>query len=419
MAPDSSTTTRRSTGHTPTTPGGSPTRGSSPPTKPSLSFSSAPTDDAFFFAVPYTTSTPLVSFLSHFTTFFQTNLRLHLANQVKYTCTLFKYFPQSPNYTSLAQFCSMMGSEEFYCVVIPIMTWCIASFPLSRALVLLLLLNLYVGNTLKNFFCLPRPPLKYRFGGAAADEKNKVSERNIAVDALGFGWPSTHSCNAVSLPFAVVFATYGSILHSDYAAAAVAVLYATAVPFSRLVLGVHSAADVHAGMLYGGLHLRLWVSYHAEIAAVMDSVTGAAGILTVVAAACAMAAVHPRVKPQNYTYEESMCIIAYSAGFVVGKILSDEYNVSGYILMEEGKPLYFAAARVVVGYGIVLPCKEVIKVATGWMRSKQFKDEKGEKVIEKYDFGVGDFVSRMLQYGVGYGVGCTFLAPVVFKMVGI
>ena len=88
----------------------------------------------------------------------------HIPNfqQVKFTCDLFKFIPSGPTAAKLAQVCSAMGSEEFYCVVIPIMTWCIASYSLSRALVLLLCVNLYVGNCCKNLFCLPRPPLKYR-----------------------------------------------------------------------------------------------------------------------------------------------------------------------------------------------------------------------------------------------------------------
>jgi hypothetical protein len=365
---------------------------------------------------------PLIRFISKVIIFTQSSLRLHLANQVKFTCELFKYIPSSVGWAKVAQACSMAGSEEFYCVVIPIMTWCIASFSLSRALVLLLTMNLYVGNSCKNFFCLPRPPLKYRFGGKACDENNRVSERKIAVDALGFGWPSTHSCNAVSLPFAVLRTAYGSILHSSVAELtatsiacyALAVVYATAVPFSRLVLGVHSAADVHAGMLYGGLHLRLWLSYHNEIGAYMDQ----ASVWFVIAVALLMVAAHPRVKPQNYTFEESVCIIAYTLGFIVGKYLADDHGGLN-ILCATDAPLWMRAARIAVGYAIVLPAKEIVKAATGFMRTPQFKDANGDKMIEKYSFEFGDFVSRMLQYAVGYGVGCTYFAPLAFEALGI
>ena len=219
-----------------------------------------------FFHDNFQITTPLWAFLAAL----YKSTRLHLVNQVKYTCNEFRYVPQGPVFVFIAEWASAAGSEEFYCVAIPIMLWSSRmSTSLSTALVLLLCVNLYVGNVCKNLFCLPRPPLVYR----KVSEERNPSERTLKVDALGFGWPSTHSCNAISLPFAVLRTAYGSVLHSRLAdlspsaaaAYALALAYAILVPASRLVMGVHSAADVHAGMLYGVIHLRLWLSYHSEI----------------------------------------------------------------------------------------------------------------------------------------------------------
>lgn len=344
--------------------------------------------------------------------------RSHLANQVKFTCDLFKFVPQGPKAQYLATFTSAAGSEEFYCVAIPIMTWCIASYELSRAMVLLLCINLYVGNVCKNLFCLPRPPLRYRMGVGRSVETGQV-DRKVYVDALGFGWPSTHSCNAVSLPFAVLRTAYGSIIYPSIAvggglgaatAYTIAFLYATLVPFSRLVLGVHSAADVHAGMLYGVINLRLWLSYHHEIGRYMDE----ASILFVVLGSLAMIACHPRVRPLNYTFEESVCIISYTMGFLIGSYGSKSLGLSTLCDQETG--LMMRIVRIIVGYGVVLPAKALVKELTVFMRSDIGKD----KNLNEYKFGLGDCMSRILQYGVGYGVGCTLFAPFVFeKVLGI
>jgi len=298
------------------------------------------------------------------------------------------------------------------------MTWCIASYELSRAMVLLLCINLYVGNVCKNLFCLPRPPLKYRFGGKESVETGQA-DRKIYVDALGFGWPSTHSCNAVSLPFAVLRTAYGSIINPSVmeggvkgavAAYMVAFLYATLVPMSRLVLGVHSAADVHAGMLYGVIGLRLWLSYHTEIGKYMDE----ASLFFIIAGSLAMVACHPRVKPLNYTFEESVCIISYTMGFLIGGYWSKSFGLN--TLCDEETGMMIRLVRIIVGYAIVLPAKAMIKELTGFMRSDIGKS----KNIDEYKFGFGDCVSRILQYGIGYGVGCTLFAPVVFeKVLGI
>ncbi|GMH57652.1 hypothetical protein TL16_g12258 [Triparma laevis f. inornata] len=374
-----------------------------------------PTPAAFFHSCKYEIDTPLTASVYEGGAWVWGFMRAHLSNQVKFTCDLFKFIPTNPGAAKVAQVCSALGSEEFYCVVIPIMTWCIASYELSRALVLLLCVNLYVGNCCKNLFCLPRPPLKYRFGGSANSESGQ-GDRKFHVDALGFGWPSTHSCNAVSLPFAVLRTAYGSILHSTLeeltpmaiAGYTLAFLYATAVPFSRLVLGVHSAADVHAGMLYGVINLRLWLSYHQEIGTWMDGASGAFIIL----ASLLMMSVHPRVNPKNYTVEETTCIVFYTAGFLVGANISKSLGLP--TLCDEGTGFVVRAARVVVGYAIVLPTKMIIKNLTKFIRSPPC-----EKNLEVYQFGLGDFGSKVLQYGIGYGAGCTLFAPFVFKQLGL
>jgi membrane-associated phospholipid phosphatase len=374
--------------------------------------------DVYFSSMNYEVDLPVLSVSGRMLTSVWLFTRSHLANQVKYTCDLFKFVPQGPRAQYFASLASAAGSEEFYCIAIPIMTWCIASYELSRAMVLLLCVNLYVGNSCKNLFCLPRPPLKYRWGGEKTLETGQ-GDRMVCVDALGFGWPSTHSCNAVSLPFAVLRTAYGSIINPSIAeggvwgavaAYTVAFLYASLVPMSRLVLGVHSAADVHAGMLYGVIGLRLWLSYHTEIGEYMDG----AGILFVVVGCLAMIACHPRVKPLNYTFEESVCIISYTMGFLIGGYIGKSLGLDTLCGTDTG--VLIRLVRIIVGYGIVLPAKAIVKELTGFMRSDIGKD----KNIYEYKFGFGDCFSRILQYGVGYGVGCTLFAPFVFeKVLGI
>ncbi len=372
-------------------------------------------DDGFWSDSRYSVHLPLFHVSGRLVSALKDFLRSHVVKQVESTCLLFDFLPNDPLSIKLAQIASMAGSEEFYCVVLPIMTWSIASFDTSRALVALLCMNLYIGNCLKNLLCLPRPPMKYRFGA-------EVEEEPSCVDSLGFGWPSTHSCNAVSLPFAALKVAYGSILPSasyadmspvETAAYFAAFLYAVAVPFSRLVLGVHSAADVHAGMLYGCVNLRLWLLYHEMVGEYMNSVS----ISFIALGTLALLALHPRVKPENYTFEESVCIVGYTMGFILGSYWSQPLDLK--IVVDDDATAGNRCLRIIVGYGIVLPAKEFFKYSTAFMRTKIAYHEDGSKDMEKYRFRFGDFISRLLQYGFGFGVGCTLFAPYVFTLIGV
>jgi len=192
----------------------------------------------------------------------------------------------------------------------------------------------------------------------------------------------------------------------------VAFFYAIAVHLSRLVLGVHSAADVHAGMLYGCIHLRLWVVYHDEVSSFLNEASTAMIILS----GLLLCALHPRVHPQNYTHEESVCIVAFTMGFLLGKQLSDEHNITNSILSPPSALLPHYFLRVIIGFAVVLPSKEIIKKQTAFMRTTQLAKKKN---LDEYNFAIGDFVSKLLQYCVGYGMGVTFFAPLVFKLLGI
>ena len=135
------------------------------------------------FSDGFSVSIPLVTFFTGLVE----SIHDHLFNQIIYTCDLFAYIPRHEKLVTVASICSVMGSEEFYCVVIPIMTWCLCAYELNRAIVLLLCANLWVGNSCKNLFCLPRPPLKYRTNGSVIEKG--LNDRKLVVDALGFGWP--------------------------------------------------------------------------------------------------------------------------------------------------------------------------------------------------------------------------------------
>lgn len=85
--------------------------------------------------------------------------------------------------TRYFELCSFCGEEPFYFLAVPVYMWFCDSGN-AVPLVLLFLANIYLGNWLKNLFGLPRPPPAMR-----------------SAKCSDYGWPSTHSMNAVALPF--------------------------------------------------------------------------------------------------------------------------------------------------------------------------------------------------------------------------
>lgn len=240
-------------------------------------------------------------------------------------------------YFQAATFC---GEEEFYFLAIPTYMWFFDAGN-SVPLVLLFLFNTYLGNWLKNLFCLPRPPLGLRPGTSGAEPRTegldtapRPAPRVFMEKDRDFGWPSTHSMNAVALPFYLLRCAF-PIAVWDYSepyrmwlAGLVATTWALSVSVSRVYLGVHSPADVQGGMMLGAVVLRLWLSVHRSLHAWVVGggfsdhgvpVTLDTTLVVTVAAAAAVLA-HPVVVPRSTTFLESVAIVGFAHGFVLGAI---------------------------------------------------------------------------------------------------
>lgn len=108
--------------------------------------------------------------------------------------------------------------------------------------------NILVGNFIKNIFGLPRP---YGEGlWTPLPEKD-------------FGFPSTHTINAIANTGFVVFALTDSIEYR-----VIFLIYTVCVAFSRMYMGVHSPADVLCGVIFGTLHCVLMVNFYQQVLAI-------------------------------------------------------------------------------------------------------------------------------------------------------
>ncbi|EON60903.1 hypothetical protein W97_00113 [Coniosporium apollinis CBS 100218] len=138
-----------------------------------------------------------------------------------------------------------LGTHTFFMVMLPILFWC-GYTSLGRAMVHVLAGGVFWSGFMKDALCLPRPlspPLqRITMSGSAA---------------LEYGWPSTHSTNAVSV---AVYAIYclravenpaSPMVHLALQAAFY--WYAISIVVGRLYCGMHGFFDVVIGSLLGAL----------------------------------------------------------------------------------------------------------------------------------------------------------------------
>lgn len=136
-----------------------------------------------------------------------------------------------------------LGTHTFFMISLPIMFWC--GFPwFGKGLIHILAGGVFFTGFIKDMLSLPRP---------LSPPLHRISMSGSA--ALEYGFPSTHSANAVSVAVYAIF-----LLRSDtnplpeqtkFALECLAYFYAASIIFGRLYCGMHGFLDVIFGSLIG------------------------------------------------------------------------------------------------------------------------------------------------------------------------
>lgn len=202
-----------------------------------------------------------------------------------------------------------LGTHTFYMVMLPILFWC-GYTSLARAMVHILGLGVFFSGFLKDLLCLPRPlspPLqRITMSGSAA---------------LEYGFPSSHSTNAVSVALYSLYLLRDEgwdlnpnvklLLHI------LSYFYAFSIITGRLYCGMHGFFDVVTGSILGAFITLLECNFGGVLEDYLHS-AGPKAIIIVVLITFVLIRIHPEPADDCPCFDDSVAFAAVVIGVEFG-----------------------------------------------------------------------------------------------------
>ncbi|EEQ90992.1 hypothetical protein RJZ56_007770 [Blastomyces dermatitidis] len=212
---------------------------------------------------------------------------------------------RTPSLDSWFAITANLGTHTFYMVMLPILFWC-GYTEVGRGLVHLLASGVFISGWFKDMLCLPRP---------LSPPLHRITMSGSA--ALEYGFPSTHSTNAISV---VVYALH--LLNSPDSTASpvtntifriVLYIFGTSIVIGRLYCGMHGFFDVIIGSFLGALLGFLRCSYGETYDEIIYS--GSINtVFAVVVVVLALVRMHPEPADSCPCFDDSVAF----AGVLMG-----------------------------------------------------------------------------------------------------
>ncbi|KAL4949117.1 phosphatidic acid phosphatase type 2/haloperoxidase [Aspergillus filifer] len=212
---------------------------------------------------------------------------------------------RTPALDSYFAFTANLGTHTFFMVFLPILFW--SGYPsLGRGMVHLLASGVFFSGFIKDLICLPRPlspPLqRITMSGSAA---------------LEYGFPSTHSTNAVSV---AVYALY--LLNSPESTLSdglnlflqcLTYVYVTSIVLGRLYCGMHGFFDVVIGSALGVILAVVHCTFEPIIDQYVQAGSGKQ-VTIVTLTILALVRIHPEPADDCPCFDDSVAF----AGVMIG-----------------------------------------------------------------------------------------------------
>jgi membrane-associated phospholipid phosphatase len=183
----------------------------------------------------------------------------------------------------------LLGNEIMFVLVIPWLIWFVDS-AVARRFCLVAFAACAPCNIAKDVFRLPRPPPRLHVRG----EHEMVKEQ--------YGWPSGHSAINLSVAALLAAEAFAAGAAPLGLALALTMAHTAHVCFSRLYMGVHSAADIVGGLCIG---TAVVLAFHlVGAAADAASVASAGGPLVALGLGVGVLALFPDKRDTNSAFTE-------------------------------------------------------------------------------------------------------------------
>ncbi|KAL9110213.1 MAG: hypothetical protein Q9227_005274 [Pyrenula ochraceoflavens] len=268
---------------------------------------------------------------------------------------------RSPGLDAYFAMAANLGTHTFFMICLPILFWC-GYTSLGRGMVHILAAGVFFSGFIKDMVCLPRPlspPLqRITMSGSAA---------------LEYGFPSTHSTNAVSV---AVYALH--ILHKSdfepswtlFAAKAIFYCYACSIVLGRLYCGMHGFFDVVFGSALGALIAAVQCAYGDAFDAYLHEPGTSKAPLIVVLIILVLVRIHPEPADNCPCFDDSVAFTGVTIGINIG---CWHYEKSGHAWSHIGPAtvpfdvqalgLPRTVMRILLGVIIIAAWREVAKPA--------------------------------------------------------
>eukprot|EP00730_Choanoeca_flexa_P017126 TRINITY_DN8204_c0_g1_i1.p1 TRINITY_DN8204_c0_g1~~TRINITY_DN8204_c0_g1_i1.p1 ORF type:complete len:456 (+),score=95.21 TRINITY_DN8204_c0_g1_i1:158-1525(+) len=305
----------------------------------------------------------------------------------------------------LANLGAQIGGEIFSITAFPLVFWNV-DMQLGRFIIYLWVFSMYIGQSLKDYFHLPRPGVV------------NAAVRGLEGHWLAeYGFPSTHTMSVMGQACVIVYYTY----IKDYAGdedypLGIAILLAATVVFitamGRVYLGVHSIPDILGGFLLEAVIFGFFARY----ALVLDRhVTTDPDTLYMPTIVCiVLLLVYPKPVKWTNAYGDTSMIAGVGHGVVLGSYFARQQGYPEIPLPWLGHSFMawamMAAARLLVGFVLLVVTRQVGKTLAQGLIIRLLPES---EVSYKQRYAVGVPV-KFITYSL-VGFVCVLHGPVLFE----